>query len=78
MHGFDWMLAASVAASLSSSALCFMGLEMNDHRRAADALHASIICNFPCALGALPAGLSGMVAEGCSMMLLEGLETKMR
>ena len=34
VHGFDWVLAASVAASLASSALCFVGLEMNDHRQA--------------------------------------------
>ena len=37
LHGFDWLLAASVATSLASAALCFMGLEMNDHRRAASA-----------------------------------------
>ncbi len=30
--GFDWITCASIVASLSSSALCFLSLEINDHR----------------------------------------------
>jgi hypothetical protein len=30
--GFDWITCASIIASLASSALCFLSLEMNDHR----------------------------------------------
>lgn len=46
--GFDWMLCFSIISSLGSSALCFMYLDMNDHRFGRDRLHqaelAALLC----------------------------------
>ena len=58
VHGFDWMLAASVAASLSSSALCFMGLEMNDHRQSADKGLGLELGSGSASVASLPCGLT--------------------
>jgi len=46
--GFDWMLCFSIITSLGSSALCFVYLDMNDHRFGRDRLHqaelAALLC----------------------------------
>ncbi len=46
--GFDWMLCFSIIASLGSSALCFVYLDMNDHRFSRDRLHQAELAALFC------------------------------
>ncbi|CAL8466733.1 g6269 [Coccomyxa elongata] len=54
--GFDWITCASIVASLSSSALCFLSLEINDHRFIKDRSHqVELACFFMYRLAELSA-----------------------
>ncbi len=46
--GFDWMLCFSIITSLGSSALCFVYLDMNDHRFGRDRLHQAELAALFC------------------------------
>jgi hypothetical protein len=46
--GFDWMLCLSIMMSLGSSALCFVYLDMNDHRFGRDRLHQAELAALFC------------------------------
>lgn len=46
--GFDWMLCFSIVSSLGSSALCFVCLDINDHRFSTDRWHQTELAALFC------------------------------
>ena len=46
--GFDWMLCFSIITSLGSCALCFVYLDMSDHRFGRDRLHQAELAALFC------------------------------